>query len=42
MNEGHANVSALRLRLKDVMNENATMTQELYDSFSLTHISSIN
>ena len=33
VNEGHANVSALRLRLKDVMNENATMTQELYVFF---------
>ena len=33
VNEGHANVSALRLRLKDVMNENAKMTQELYVFF---------
>ena len=31
VNEGHANVSALRLRLKDVMNENAKMTQDLAD-----------
>jgi chromosome segregation ATPase len=32
VNEGHANISALRLRLKDVINENAKMTQDLADN----------